>query len=212
MNGVLPVRAQNRNWVIPDGVDSSPFRPMDRHRARAALGWAPDEPTVISAGRRSPVKRLWLAEQAAELASREIEGLRWQAISDVPPEHMPLYYNAADLLLHTSASEGSPNVVKEAMACNLPVVATSAGDIADMLRSVQPSAVCEATPEALAQEIVRILRERRRSNGRDRIGPLRLEAATARTLACYRSLGVPVPDNAEYALSSASWDRSQVSA
>lgn len=212
MNGVLPARAQKRNWVIPDGVDSSPFRPMDRQRARAALGWPPHEPTVISVGRRDPVKRLWLAEHAADLASREIGGLRWRAISDVPPDQMPLYYNAADLLLHTSASEGSPNVIKEAMACNLPVVATSAGDIAEILHLVHPSAVCEATPEALAHEIVRILRERRRSNGRDRIGPLRLEASTARTLACYRSLGVPVPPNDAYALTSASWEHSQVSA
>jgi hypothetical protein len=75
------------------------------------------------------------------------------------------------------------------MACNLPVVATVAGDIAELLEGVHPSAVCESQPEVLAREIVRCLRPRRRSNGRDRIAPLRVEEATARTLACYRSLG-----------------------
>jgi glycosyltransferase involved in cell wall biosynthesis len=193
MENLLPRRARRRNRVIPDGVDTSRFRPLDRLEARAALGWPQGEPTIISVGRRSPVKRVWLAEQASVLAAREIAGLRWRAISDVSPDEMPLYYNAADLLLHAAASEGSPNVIKEAMACNLPVLATPAGDIPELLKDVEVSAACEARPEALAREAVRLLRAGRRSNGRERIAPLALEAATEQTLDCYRALGVPVP-------------------
>jgi glycosyltransferase involved in cell wall biosynthesis len=189
----LPARARARNWVIPDGVDLARVAPIDRLEARAALGWAPDELAVITVGRRTPSKRVWLAERAANLASREIPGLRWQAVSTVPPEQMPLYYSAADVLLHAAASEGSPNVVKEAMACNLPVVATDVGDIRELLAGVEPSAVCEGDAEALAREIVRVLRDGRRSNGRDLIARLSLDATTARTLECYRSLGLPVP-------------------
>jgi glycosyltransferase involved in cell wall biosynthesis len=192
MEALLPRRARARNWVIPDGIDVSRFTPVDRAEARAALGWPPEDPTIITVGRRSAEKRVWLAEEAAGLAAREIESLRWLSVSDVAPEQMPLYYNAADLLLHTAASEGSPNVIKEAMACNLPVLATAVGDIPDLLEDVDPSATCDARPDAFAREIVRILRDGRRSNGREHVSALRVEVSTAKTLECYRSLGVAV--------------------
>jgi glycosyltransferase involved in cell wall biosynthesis len=193
MEAVLPARARRRNWVIPDGVDTSRFRPIHRDRARCWVGWPPDEVTVISVGRRVALKRLGLAEQAMALAAEQIDNLRWRSIWDVPPDQMTPCYNAADLLLHTSASEGSPNAVKEALACELPVVATAAGDIPELLEGVYPSAVCESSPQALAAEIVRCLRIRSRSNGRERTAHLALEHVTARTLACYRSLGAPAP-------------------
>ncbi len=165
------------------------FAPVDRRKARGALGWAEDEVAVISAG-SGPMKRHWLAERAVSLAARELPGLRWRALTDVPPEDMPLCYSAADLLLHTSCSEGSPNVIKEAIACGLPVVATPAGDIAELLEGVEPSAVCEDRPEALARAVLEIARAGARVNGDSRSRVLSVEAASARTLECYRSLGV----------------------
>lgn len=190
MEAVLPRRAQRRSWVIPDGVDRARFAPGDRALARRALGWDTEDPVAISVGRPVALKRLWLAERAVRLAAREIPGLSWRAISDAPPERMPDHYNAADVLVHTSVSEGSPNVVKEALACNLPVVASASGDIPELLHGVDPSAICEPAAEALAAEIVRCVRAGRRSNGRERTAHLGLDRITARTIACYRSLGV----------------------
>lgn len=192
MESVLPRHARARNWVIPDGVDRMRFAPGDRVLARRALGWSGDEPVAISAGRPVASKRLWLAESAVNRAAQEIPGLSWRAISDVPPEQMPDHYNAADVLVHTSVSEGSPNVVKEALACNLPVVATAAGDIPELLCGVEPSAVCPADVASLASEIVRCLREGRRSNGREASARLALARTTERMLECYRSLGIAV--------------------
>jgi glycosyltransferase involved in cell wall biosynthesis len=190
MERCLPRRAQQRNWVIPDGVDRTQFKPMDRREARRLVGWPDDEVTAISVGQPYPLKRLGLAEQAASVAAREIERLRWRAISEISPEQMPAYYNAADCLLHTSVSEGSPNAVKEALACNLPVVATASGDIEELLAGVQPAAVCAAEPEALASGIVACVSTGTRSNGRERSAALGIEQTTARTLECYRWLGV----------------------
>ncbi len=190
MESVLPRRARTRNWVIADGVDRARFAPGDRGLARRALGWSGDRPVAISVGRPVSSKRLWLAESAVNHAANEIEGLTWRALSEVPPEQMPDHYNAADVLVHTSASEGSPNVVKEALACNLPVIATAAGDIPELLRGVEPSAVCAANAESLASQIVRVLRAQRRSNGRERTTHLGLDRVAECTIACYRSLGV----------------------
>jgi teichuronic acid biosynthesis glycosyltransferase TuaC len=190
MERLLPPYTQRRNWVIPDGVDRSQFSPADRDQARRQLGWPLDEVTVISAGRRVPLKRLWLAEQATTLAAQEVQGLRWRVLSEVAPHEMPLYYSAADCLLHTSASEGSPNVVKEALACNLPVVATPSGDIAELLTGVTPSALCAPEPEELAHGIVRCVADRPRSNGREQTRHLDLSETAARTLECYALLGV----------------------
>jgi teichuronic acid biosynthesis glycosyltransferase TuaC len=186
----LPKCAQSRNWVIPDGVNRAHFSPIDRDEARRKLGWPLDEITVISVGRRDPVKRLWLAEQATALAARQIKGLRWRVLSAVSPHEMPLHYNAADCLIHTSASEGSPNVVKEALACNLPVVATPAGDIRELLAGVTHCAVCPPQPDLLAREVVRCVTGRPRTNGRDQSRHLDLNQTTARTLQCYACLGL----------------------
>jgi len=190
MASFLPTRVRERNWVIPDGIDRSRFRPLNRDEARLRLGWPLDEITVISVGRRVAVKRLWLAEQATALAAQDLPRLRWLTISDVRHEDMVLYYNAADCLLHTSASEGSPNVVKEALACDLPVVATPTGDIAELLKGVVPSALCEPRVESLAREVLRCASKRERSNGRELTGHLSLDAVAKRTLECYAALGV----------------------
>jgi len=193
MESVLPARARVRNWVIPDGVDRQRFTPTDREAARREVGWPAGEITVISVGTPIALKRLWLAESAVALAGRQLDCIRWRAVSDVAPAEMPLRYNAAHCLIHTSASEGSPNAIKEALACNLPVVATASGDIAELLAGVHPSAICPPDPAVLARELVRCVADGARSNGRERTAGLAREAIAARVLECYRSVGLREP-------------------
>lgn len=188
MERCLPARARRRNWVIPDGVDRDRYAPIARAEARRALGWAPDGVLVISVGRAIALKRTWLAEQAAQIAARSVADLRWELISDLAPEQMPLAYNAADCLIHTSISEGSPNVVKEALACDLPVVATASGDIPELLAGVSPSAVCPADAEALAAAIVSCVAPPQRSDGRARSQAVGRGPIAARTAQCYRTV------------------------
>lgn len=191
MEAKLPRRTRERNWVIPDGVDRAQFVVMDRIAAKRALGWPEDEITVISVGRPLALKRTWLAERAVESAAGRVDGIRWRSVSDLPPEQMPLVYNAAHCLVHTSLSEGSPNVVKEALACDLPVVATAVGDIPELLTGVTPSAVCEPVPSRIADEIVRCVLERDgRCNGRAVTAGLGRETIARRVLECYRAHGM----------------------
>jgi glycosyltransferase involved in cell wall biosynthesis len=193
METLLIRRARARNTVIPDGVDRERFRPGDRAQARAELGWSGDQTVVLFAGRTEAVeKRLWLAQQAVSVACAQRPNIELRIADGVPPERMPLYYVAADCLLHTSVSEGSPNVVKEALACDLPVVATPAGDIRELLDSVQMCIVCEPIAGALGRALVDVFEQGRRSNGRLRTVHLGSDVVAAATVDCYKALGFPV--------------------
>jgi glycosyltransferase involved in cell wall biosynthesis len=192
MQELLAPRARSRNTVIPDGVDRRRFRTGDRAVACARLGWDPDELHVLFAGRADAVeKRIWLAEQAVALVRHDLPGVKLRVISGIPPSDMPTHYVAADCLLHTSASEGSSNVIKEALACDLPVVATACGDTRELLAEVALCKVCRPDAACLAAALVEILRTGGRSDGRARTEHLALEAIAQRTLDCYRTL-VPV--------------------
>ena len=192
MEGLLAARARPRNEVMPQGIDREKFRPRDRDQARGELGWPPDRPIVLFAGRaEAPEKRLWLAEEAIEAAKDELPDIELRVASGIPSEQMPLHYAAADCLLLTSSSEGSPNVVKEALACDMPVVSTPVGDVREVLAGIDACAVCEADPKQLATALVEVLRAGRRSNGREKTAYLGVDAIALRTLDCYRELGFP---------------------
>lgn len=189
MESVLPRRAKAHNRVIPDGIDLKQFFPIDRDTARRRLGWLPHSRIVLFAGRvEAPEKRLWLARQAVERARTALPELELAIVSGVDPEEMPYYYSAADCLLHTSASEGSPNVIKEALACDLPIIATPAGDIQELVRGAQPGRVVTADGGALAREIVTCCRTPQRSNGRTLTMKMDLGISASSTLDLYCSL------------------------
>ena len=121
--------AMNRNSVsvIPNGVDTELFRPLSRSEALAATGWEPDIRHIvfISDPSRSE-KNYQLARSAVEYLSRK--DIKLHAIKGLEHSQMPFVYNSADALLLTSFHEGSANAVKEAMACNCPVISTDTGD------------------------------------------------------------------------------------
>jgi len=171
---------KSRSKVIPNGVDLSMFSPIPKAEARGILGWQVTERVVLfNAGTAAEAKRLDLAEAAVEKAKLQVGAIRFEVLrGKTPPERVPLYLNAADCLLITSDWEGSPNILKEALACNLPVVAVDVGDAAERLSNVIPSYVVERNPEALGRCVVKVLEGNRRSNGRDRVAHLSDQAVT----------------------------------
>jgi len=102
---------------------------------------------------------------------------------------MPYYMNACDALVFTSVQEGSPNAVKEALACNLPVVSVAVGDVPLRLRGVSECEVCaDDRPATIAAALERVLRSGRRSNGRDALTDLDETSLTEKVIAVYRSV------------------------
>jgi hypothetical protein len=167
MEDTLPGPVRRRNVVMPSGVNRDLFRPIDRDEARRDLGWDDTGPVALfAADPELPRKRYALAEAACEEARRRGFPVRLHVAASVAPDRMPVVMSAADCLLLPSKVEGSPNVVKEAVMCNLPVVATDAGDVREVLDPVTPSFVCEASGEALGEALAACL-EAGRSNGRE---------------------------------------------
>jgi glycosyltransferase involved in cell wall biosynthesis len=191
MEGALPSSVRERNLVLPNGVDLELFVPIPREEARRELGWDDAELVALFAATRPwiPRKRRWLAEAACRRASQALgRQVRLEVAAGVPPERMPLVMSASNCLLMTSSIEGSPNTLKEALMCNLPVVATPAGDVELLLRSVEPSFLCPPDPEAVGRALARCLADGRRSNGRGAAAWLSDEAVARRLIDRYRSL------------------------
>ena len=182
--------------VVPTGVDLKAFHPIDQHQAREKLGFAAHERIVLfNAGRNPAVKDPGLAGDAVCVAETLIGKIRFVVLDGTAdPQDVPLYMNAADCLLVTSRTEGSPTVVQEAMACNLPVVSVDVGDVRERLEGVSQSVVTSRDAASLASGLVRILKERHRSNGREHAAALGVDAIAARLSEFYAALlrGTPI--------------------
>lgn len=160
-----------RAHVLPLGIEMDIFPLITKNEARKALGWNEDAKIIVfNAGRmhQRSNKRLDLAQAAVQVAQGLVEGIQFVVLDgSVTPERIPLVMNGADCLLVTSDYEGSPTIVKEAMACNLPVVSVDVGDVRERLRNVYPSRIVVRDPELLGRAMNDVLALKCRSNGRE---------------------------------------------
>jgi glycosyltransferase involved in cell wall biosynthesis len=179
--------------VIPSGIDFDLFRLIPQAEARRQLGLASDKPLVLFVG--SPTlarKRYALAREAVDLVNRSLPAelvLGWKKTH----QEIALLMNACDALVFTSLQEGSPNAVKEALACDLPVVSVSVGDVAERLNGIDGCELCaDDRPETIAAALERVLRRGGRVKGREAVAHLDERLLTDKIVAIYRSVVAPV--------------------
>ena len=187
MKGHLPSSIEAH--VIPSGLDLQFFRPTEKRIARERLGLPQDERLVLFVGRPNHGrKRVHLAEQAVEILNRSLTArliVAWR----VPHSDVPLYMSACDALVFTSMQEGSPNVVKEALACNLPIVSVAVGDVGERLKGVENCELCaDDDPATIAAALNRVLLRGGRSNGRETVLGLDENITTERVIDIYRAI------------------------
>lgn len=160
----------NRAEVISDGISLREFFPIDREKAREKLGWACDDRIILfnNGAGRPPNKGRDLVDKAiALLRSRKIAVKLVVMEGDVPGRVVPLYINAADVVVMASNFEGSPNILKEALACNVPVCGDFVGDVPKILSGVENCLLIERRPSAIADGVHKLIETPRRSNGRE---------------------------------------------
>jgi len=175
--------------VIPNGIDTDQFRPTSRLRARQQLG-LPEKGklALFVSNPERPEKRFELADRAIKTVQSRGLGIDPLVVHNKPHSDLPTYMNAADLLLLTSSREGSPNTVKEAMACNLPIVSTDVGDVREVIGGTDNCVLADASPEDIARGIESVLETPRRTNGRDAIADLSSLAVGRRVLDIYNNV------------------------
>lgn len=177
---------RDRALVIPNGVDLELFSPGSQIEARKELGWdAMRRIVLINAAGDPERKGLDLAERAMVVTRSRVPNAELNVITCEDPAKMPSLYRAADVLLCASKIEGSPNVVKEALACNLPVVSSPVGDVAERLAGVYPSMVVPRDPGAMGEALAKVLHLRQRSNGREHMASLSSDQVARRIIALY---------------------------
>ena len=165
----LPRKIARRIEIIPTGVDFRVFRPMDKAYARMRLNLEQDPYLVLFCDNNNdPVKRRDIAEQTVGLLQKQGLNVSLLVMTHIPFEEVPLYLNAADALLVTSEKEGSPNIVKEALACNLPVVSVDVGDVAEMIAGVKSCRIVQRDPETIKDVLAEIILTGVPSDGREK--------------------------------------------
>lgn len=168
-----------RAIIIPNGVNMERFKPMSIVDSRKYLGWDPKKKHILFPANASrPEKDFALAKEAVALLQSDfrlmIEDLRFDgvelhAFENTPNEETPYWYNAADVVLMTSKWEGSPNAIKEAMACSRPIVTTKVGDVAERMGGVEGTLVAQSRdPQELA-ELLKFALTYSSTKGRERI-------------------------------------------
>jgi glycosyltransferase involved in cell wall biosynthesis len=180
--------SKDRVWILPNGVDTRRFRPLDRLECQSALGWSPDRKHVLFPAPRSrPEKRFELATAAvAELnGGSEVE---LHALEGVSHDQVPTWMNAADAVVLTSSREGSPNAVKEALACNVPVVSVDVGDVRERLDGIDGCYVAEATPADLAEKLRLVLERGTRIDAGEHVETIAIDRVARKLLGIYETL------------------------
>lgn len=175
--------------VLPYGIDLDLFKPHSQAEARRELGLPPDAPLILFPyDPQRALKRFYLVEQAAAILKQEFPDLQVVAIHQQPHEQVARYMNACDAMALVSTREGAPMAIREAMACNLPIVSVDVGDVASVIKGTEGCYIVQPDPEDIAAKMALILRSRRRSNGRRVAETMGLLPTAAKVAAIYNRL------------------------
>lgn len=178
---------EERVRVVANGVDLVKFRPMRRRECQERLGWSQDEFHVLfPSNSGDPVKQPELAKGAVKELVKMGVPAQLHFLKGVSHEMVPTWLNASDVLLLTSRQEGSPNVVKEALACNRPVVSVDVGDVAERISRVKGCHIGKRHAGDLAAKLHAVWQGERVVEGRAEVRDLSLEAVAHRLMVFYQ--------------------------
>jgi glycosyltransferase involved in cell wall biosynthesis len=153
--------------ILPNGIDLDKFKPILKSEAREVTGMGNGRYILFVSDPSRGEKNYPLAEEAVRRAGIEKSCLL--PVHDKPHDLISYYMHAGDVLLLTSLWEGSPNIIKEAMACGLPIVATDVGDIRNITSDTDGCFITSLDPDDAADKLKKAILFGKRTNGRDKI-------------------------------------------
>ena len=181
--------SKGKATAIPNGVNLASFQELNQAEAKAKLNWSgPEQNLLFFSGGGAPVKNQALAQEVFDLLKSDFPKLNLKIVHGVPHSELIYYYNAADVLLLTSFHEGSNNSLKEAMACNLPIVSVDVGDSRERISDIDNCRLLSNyNAQEMASAVASILESGKRSNGRDFINFVSMEYIAKRVIDVYKS-------------------------
>ena len=178
-----------KSHVIPCGIDFEQFRPLPRDQVRKQLNLPADKKLVLFCGEYfRPIKRFDIVQKAISILKQKDPAADLVLVSKKPLSVVPLYMNACDALVLVSDGEGSPMVIKEAMACNLPVVAVPAGDIPEVIGNTDGCYLCSQDPVDVAEKLDLALHWEGRTSGREKIRHLEIGTISRQIISIYEAV------------------------
>lgn len=181
------VNAKNKYFITPCGVNLQTFYPMDKDRCRKKFKLDKKNKIILfSSAFDNSIKNYPLAKKSIELLNDD--NCKLLELKGFTRNEINLLMNAADLLLITSFSEGSPQVVKEAMACNLPIVSTDVGDVKEIIGNTEGCYITSYDPSDVAKKIEMALDFGKRTKGREHIKYLDINTISERIINVYNKV------------------------
>ena len=173
--------------LIPCGINLEDYPIIDRLKARKAMGLNPESKYVLFSGSfDNRVKNAPLAKTAISLLS-DVELIELKGFAR---HQVAMMMQAVNALLMTSFTEGSPQVIKEAMACGCPIVSVDVGDVREMIEGLHGCYISERDPRSIAHNLTEAMAYGKRTKGRDVIIEKQLtnEIIALRLIVVYSSI------------------------
>ena len=148
-----------KSTIIPDGTPLNIFKPRSKNYMRKKLKWSHQKKYIIFHNGGRPIdKNLDLALQTIEILKNKCKTIEFKVIDNgLSQKSLANMFSASDALLFTSLNEGSPNIVREAIACGCPVVSVRVGDVDKWVRLGKAGAVVKHDPALLAKMLEKVL-------------------------------------------------------
>ncbi|MBZ0282932.1 MAG: glycosyltransferase [Anaerolineae bacterium] len=171
--------------VIPYGTDVDIFKPTEQSMMREKLGLPKDKKLALFP--YNPTRVYHKRPDIIEAAIKQIPEAEMVVAYGKTSEEIAEYMNACDVLAMASSYEGSPGTIREALACNLPIVSVDVADVKVHIGDLEGCYLCEREPNDMAAKLRLAFADGKRlEHGRERALPYSLEACAARTIEVYK--------------------------
>jgi glycosyltransferase involved in cell wall biosynthesis len=183
---VETIYRQKIELVLPSPIDLSVWRPKIQQFEKNSK--KKHKVLFVSLNKKDPIKRAAIANDALNILNKRLDNVVLSVASNIPFEEMPSFVADHDVVLCLSESEGWPNSVKEALACNIPFVATDVSDLKEIADKEKVCVITELVPEVIADNLFSVLTEHSNYNVRKYVEHMDVEVSAEKLIKLYNSI------------------------